>query len=204
MIEIAFLSTVVVDFREDKNADTGHFELAYKQRMPSCHPYLGAALSLQGIRITTCEKKSNTNLDPKVSLVAKSPLVSFPDVINWKTFKKLRHLLEIWVAWIIRWYEKAIFDGTFDNIGLLSDKEEIVGAQQHRTGDRRFDRRTGDSARSRFVLLLQLGVSQAETVDSGDRASETVEDFDFRWKSWNRHEKYLGWHNVYQQDEVAR
>lgn len=67
----------MVDFREDKNADTGDFELAYKQRMPSCQPYLGAALSLQGTRITTCEKKSNLYQDSKSSLVsARSPMVS--------------------------------------------------------------------------------------------------------------------------------
>ncbi|XP_025992569.1 tubulin glycylase 3A isoform X2 [Solenopsis invicta] len=65
---------VVVDFREDKNADTGDFELAYKQRMPSCQPYLGAALSLQGTRITTCEKKSSVHQDSKSSLVARSPM----------------------------------------------------------------------------------------------------------------------------------
>ncbi|XP_014487971.1 PREDICTED: tubulin glycylase 3A-like isoform X2 [Dinoponera quadriceps] len=73
---------VVVDFREDKNADTGHFELVYKQRMPSCHPYLGAALSLQGTRITTCEKKSNTHLDPKVNLIAKSPLTKKKSMVH--------------------------------------------------------------------------------------------------------------------------
>ncbi|OAD61024.1 Tubulin glycylase 3A [Eufriesea mexicana] len=66
---------VIVDYREDKNADTGHFELAYKQRMPSCQPYLGAALSLQGTRITTCGKKpALNNQDSKVSLVSKSPM----------------------------------------------------------------------------------------------------------------------------------
>ncbi|XP_015428513.1 PREDICTED: tubulin glycylase 3A-like [Dufourea novaeangliae] len=66
---------VVIDFREDKNADTGQFELAYRQRMPSCQPYLGAALSLQGTRITTFEKKPTfTNQDSKVSLSSKSPM----------------------------------------------------------------------------------------------------------------------------------
>lgn len=69
-------SIVVVDFREDKSVDTGGFELAYKQRMPSCQPYLGAALSLQGTRLTTCEKKSNLNQESKVNLIAKSPMVS--------------------------------------------------------------------------------------------------------------------------------
>ncbi|XP_048508752.1 tubulin glycylase 3A-like isoform X2 [Athalia rosae] len=65
---------VVVDSREDKNADTGKFELAYRQRMPSCQPYLGAALSLQGTRIVTTEKKPNTTgHDSKLSLVSKSP-----------------------------------------------------------------------------------------------------------------------------------
>ncbi|XP_033180278.1 tubulin glycylase 3A-like isoform X1 [Bombus impatiens] len=66
---------VVIDYREDKNVDTGEFELAYKQRMPSCQPYLGAALSLQGTRITTCGKKANlNNQESKVSLVSKSPM----------------------------------------------------------------------------------------------------------------------------------
>lgn len=69
-------SIVVIDFREDKTADTGGFELAYKQRMPSCQPYLGAALSLQGTRLATCEKKSSLNQDSKASLIAKSPMVS--------------------------------------------------------------------------------------------------------------------------------
>ncbi|XP_015606917.1 tubulin glycylase 3A [Cephus cinctus] len=70
---------VVIDFREDKNADTGEFELAYRQRMPSCQPYLGAALSLQGTRITACEKKHNSNSqDSKLSLVSKSPPISLP------------------------------------------------------------------------------------------------------------------------------
>ncbi|XP_025267487.1 tubulin glycylase 3A isoform X1 [Camponotus floridanus] len=65
---------VVIDFREDKTTDTGGFELAYKQRMPSCQPYLGAALSLQGTRLTTCEKKLSLNQDSKTSLIAKSPM----------------------------------------------------------------------------------------------------------------------------------
>ncbi|KAK9293902.1 hypothetical protein QLX08_011309 [Tetragonisca angustula] len=66
---------VVIDHREDKNADTGQFELAYKQRMPSCQPYLGAALSLQGTRISICGKKSILNSqESKVSLVSKSPM----------------------------------------------------------------------------------------------------------------------------------
>ncbi|KAL0118147.1 hypothetical protein PUN28_009073 [Cardiocondyla obscurior] len=67
---------IVVDFREDKNANTGDFELVYKQRMPSCQPYLGAALSLQGTRMTTCEKKPSLYQDSKPSLVSRSPMVS--------------------------------------------------------------------------------------------------------------------------------
>ncbi|XP_012215049.2 tubulin glycylase 3A-like [Linepithema humile] len=73
---------VVVDFREDKNADTGDFELAYKQRMPNCQPYLGAALSLQGTRITTCEKKSSLNQDSKASLVARSPMTKKKSIVH--------------------------------------------------------------------------------------------------------------------------
>ncbi|KMQ98084.1 tubulin--tyrosine ligase-like protein 8 protein [Lasius niger] len=73
---------VVVDFREDKNANTGDFELAYKQRMPNCQPYLGAALSLQGTRLTTCEKKSSLNQDSKASLIAKSPMTKKKSVVH--------------------------------------------------------------------------------------------------------------------------
>lgn len=68
----------MVDAREDKNADTGEFELAYRQRMPSCQPYLGAALSLQGTRIISTEKKPSTaGHDSKLSLATKSPAVRF-------------------------------------------------------------------------------------------------------------------------------
>ncbi|XP_018338139.1 PREDICTED: tubulin monoglycylase TTLL3-like [Trachymyrmex septentrionalis] len=73
---------VVVDFREDKNADTGDFELAYKQRMPSCQPYLGAALSLQGTRITIGEKKSSLHQDFKSNLVAKSPMTKKKSMVH--------------------------------------------------------------------------------------------------------------------------
>ncbi|XP_012541094.2 tubulin glycylase 3A isoform X2 [Monomorium pharaonis] len=75
---------VVIDFREDKNADTGNFELAYKQRMPSCQPYLGAALSLQGTRITTCERKSSLyqTQDSKSSLVTKSPMTKKKSIVH--------------------------------------------------------------------------------------------------------------------------
>ena len=66
----------MIDYREDKNAETGLFELAYKQRMPSCQPYLGAALSLQGTKITTCERKpSPTSQESQVNMVSKSPMV---------------------------------------------------------------------------------------------------------------------------------
>lgn len=75
MAKIIFLLIVVVDFREDKNAETGDFELAYKQRISSCQPYLGAALSLQGTRITNCEKKPSLYQDFKSNL-ARSPMVS--------------------------------------------------------------------------------------------------------------------------------
>ncbi|XP_020290442.1 tubulin glycylase 3A-like isoform X2 [Pseudomyrmex gracilis] len=66
---------VVIDLREDKNADTGGFELAYKQRMPSCQPYLGAALSLHGTRIITCEKKPSPIQDSRANSIARSPIV---------------------------------------------------------------------------------------------------------------------------------
>ncbi|RLU18082.1 hypothetical protein DMN91_010325 [Ooceraea biroi] len=72
---------VVIDFREDKNADTGCFELAYKQRLPSCQPYLGTALSLQGTRIIT-EKKSNLSQDSRVSLAAKFPVMKKKSMVH--------------------------------------------------------------------------------------------------------------------------
>ncbi|XP_011308134.1 tubulin glycylase 3A isoform X2 [Fopius arisanus] len=56
---------VTVDFREDKNADTGLFDLVYKQKMPNCQPYLGAALSVQGTKINSNERRM-THLDPRV------------------------------------------------------------------------------------------------------------------------------------------
>jgi len=64
----------VIDFREDKNADTGYFELAYKQRMPSSQP-LGVVLSLQGTRIITERKPSGLVQDPRISLATKFPMV---------------------------------------------------------------------------------------------------------------------------------
>ena len=69
------LIAVVIDFQDDKNADTGLFELVYRQKMPSCQPYLGAALSLQGTRITTCERKPNIggSQDSKMNVALKSP-----------------------------------------------------------------------------------------------------------------------------------
>lgn len=73
---------VMVDFREDKNADTGDFELVYKQRLPSCQPYLGAALSLQGTRIATCEKKPSLYQDSKSSLVARSPMTKKKSMVH--------------------------------------------------------------------------------------------------------------------------
>ncbi|XP_034951479.1 tubulin glycylase 3A-like isoform X2 [Chelonus insularis] len=61
---------VVIDFREDKNASTGLFELVYKQRMPSCQPYCGTALAIQGTRINTSEKKHS----PDAKFIPKLPL----------------------------------------------------------------------------------------------------------------------------------
>ncbi|KAK0097859.1 hypothetical protein PV326_013155 [Microctonus aethiopoides] len=63
---------VIVDFREDKNANTGLFELAYKQRMPSCQPYLGTALSVQGTKIQTSDKKLAASADGR--FIPKLPL----------------------------------------------------------------------------------------------------------------------------------
>lgn len=72
---------VVVDFREDKNADTGYFELAYRQRMPTCQPYFGAPLSLQGTRIIT-EKKSSLSLDPRANLAVKFPMMKKKSMVH--------------------------------------------------------------------------------------------------------------------------
>lgn len=60
-----------MDFREDKNCDTGQFEMVYKQKMPNCQPYLGTALSVQGTKITSNDKKLclDPKTVPKLSLV---------------------------------------------------------------------------------------------------------------------------------------
>jgi hypothetical protein len=50
---------VVIDYRENSNADTGDFELVYKQKLSSCQAYLGAGLSLHGTHIILGEKRSN-------------------------------------------------------------------------------------------------------------------------------------------------
>lgn len=42
---------VVVDRRNDKNASTGAFELAYKQNCPPIPPYLGMSLSIRGKKV---------------------------------------------------------------------------------------------------------------------------------------------------------
>lgn len=42
---------VVVDKRKDPNADTGLFELIYKQNYPRTPPYLGMNLSVRGRKI---------------------------------------------------------------------------------------------------------------------------------------------------------
>ncbi|KAF7992932.1 hypothetical protein HCN44_005713 [Aphidius gifuensis] len=65
---------VVVDYREDKNSDTGLFELIYKQKIPNCQPYLGTALSVQGQKITTNDKK--LYIDSKT--VPKLPMSCLP------------------------------------------------------------------------------------------------------------------------------
>ncbi|CAG5096461.1 Similar to TTLL3A: Tubulin glycylase 3A (Drosophila melanogaster) [Cotesia congregata] len=65
------LIKVIIDFRENKNANTGLFELVYKQRMPNCQPYLGTALSVQGTSINTNEKKLN---NPDSKIIPKLPL----------------------------------------------------------------------------------------------------------------------------------
>ncbi|XP_008205605.1 tubulin glycylase 3A isoform X1 [Nasonia vitripennis] len=49
---------VVIDHREDSSADTGDFELVYKQKVSSCQAYLGSGLSLHGTRILLGEKRA--------------------------------------------------------------------------------------------------------------------------------------------------
>ena len=51
---------MVIDYRENPNADTGDFELVYKQKLSSCQAYLGTGLSLHGTRIALGEKRSST------------------------------------------------------------------------------------------------------------------------------------------------
>lgn len=43
--------TVVVDRKHDKNAETGMFELAYKQIIPPVQPYMGQNLVVRGSKI---------------------------------------------------------------------------------------------------------------------------------------------------------
>ncbi|OXU28004.1 hypothetical protein TSAR_015848 [Trichomalopsis sarcophagae] len=64
---------VVIDHREDSSADTGDFELVYKQKVSSCQAYLGSGLSLHGTRILLGEKRAekasvNSNVITKYSL----------------------------------------------------------------------------------------------------------------------------------------
>ncbi|XP_060518271.1 tubulin glycylase 3A-like isoform X2 [Cylas formicarius] len=49
---------VVVDRRRDPNADTGSFELVYKQNYPRTPPYLGMNLSVRGRRLFRCRTRS--------------------------------------------------------------------------------------------------------------------------------------------------
>ena len=74
-----FISLVVIDYRENVTADTGDFELAYKQKVSISQPYLGAGLSLQGTRITTADNKKisyKINQDIKTINQNKSSVVS--------------------------------------------------------------------------------------------------------------------------------
>ena len=86
----------MIDYREDKSADTGQFELCYKQRMPSCQPYLGAALSLQGTKITAGERKPNSSpQDSKFNLMSKLPMVRSVSVIVYLSLRSIRKFLII-------------------------------------------------------------------------------------------------------------
>lgn len=49
---------MVVDRRRDPNADTGLFELVYKQNLPRVPPYLGMNLSVRGRKIFKSRNKS--------------------------------------------------------------------------------------------------------------------------------------------------
>lgn len=73
-MEIYLIFLVVVDQRENKNVDTGQFELVYKQRMSSCQPCLGSTLSIQGNRLTVCDKK--LSFETKFNPILKTPSVS--------------------------------------------------------------------------------------------------------------------------------
>lgn len=46
-----FLLSVVIDKRKDPNANTGLFELVYKQNLPRIPPYLGMNLSVRGRKL---------------------------------------------------------------------------------------------------------------------------------------------------------
>ncbi|XP_050309337.1 tubulin glycylase 3A-like isoform X2 [Anthonomus grandis grandis] len=49
---------VIIDRRKDQNADTGLFELAYKQNYPRTPPYLGMNLSVRGRKIFRAKAKT--------------------------------------------------------------------------------------------------------------------------------------------------
>ncbi|KAJ8683626.1 hypothetical protein QAD02_019418 [Eretmocerus hayati] len=59
---------VVVDYRENQSADTGDFELVYKQKISGGQGYLGAGLALHGTRIDVTDTKRPSNSGPAVSL----------------------------------------------------------------------------------------------------------------------------------------
>lgn len=52
-------SLVVIDRKLDKNADTGMFELAYKQVTPPTQPYMGQNLTLRGVKLENSKTKYN-------------------------------------------------------------------------------------------------------------------------------------------------
>ena len=53
---------MVIDRKLDKNADTGMFELVYKQIIPPAQPYMGQNLIVRGIKI---ESPNKTKQDKK-------------------------------------------------------------------------------------------------------------------------------------------
>lgn len=60
-----FPCAVVTDKRVDKDADTGMFELAYRQQVSNPQPYMGMNLTVKGNRIARAQGTKPNRQAPK-------------------------------------------------------------------------------------------------------------------------------------------